>query len=145
MPSAKFTISSKKGILTKSWSYTLGRIIRPTYRFIYSTLINTIYYFVNEEPTQNQFVQGFTAWQANTQGGWHSLPQPPQYPNVVVEQKPIDCSREVDKSTKGLNKKQRDKKRKIALEQRLSEINALAKKHKDSEKEFQNNSLKFKL
>ena len=84
---------------------------------------------------QNQFIQGFTAWQANTQGGWISLPQPPQYPNVVVEQKPTDCSREVDKSTKELNKKQRDNERKIALEQRLSEINALAKKHKDTEKE----------
>ena len=84
-------------------------------------------------------------WQSNTQGGWLSLSQPPQYTNVVVEQKPIDCSREVDKSTKGLNNKQRDKERKIALEQRLSEINALAKKHKNPEKEFQNNSLKFKL
>ena len=104
------------------------RINHQTYRFIYSTLINTIYYFVNKEPIQNQFIQGFTVWQANTRGGWLSLPQPPQYPSVVVEQKPIDCSREVDKSTKVLNKKQRDKERKIALEQRLSAINALAKK-----------------
>ena len=45
----------------------------------------------------------------------------------------------------GFNKKQRGKARKIAFEQRLSEIKALAKKHKDSEKEFQNNSWKFKL
>ena len=87
-----------------------------TYRFIYLTLINTIYYFVKEEPMQNQFIQGFTAWQANAQGGWLSQPQPLQYPNVVVEQKPLDCSREVDKFTKGLNKKQRDRERKIALE-----------------------------
>ena len=104
------------------------RINHQPYRFLYSTLINTIYYFVNKEPIQNQFIQGFTVWQANTRGGWLSLPQPPQYPSVVVEQKPIDCSREVDKSTKVLNKKQRDKERKIALEQRLSAINALAKK-----------------
>ena len=87
------------------------RTNHQTYRFIYSTLINTIYYFVNKEPIQNQFIQGFTSWQANTQGGWLSLPQPPQYPNVVVEQKPIDCSREVDKSTKGLHKKQRQGKK----------------------------------
>ena len=107
-----------------------------TYRFIYSALISTIYYFVSEEPIQNQFIQGFTAWQANAQGGWLSQPQPPQYPNVVFEQKPLDCSREVDKFTNGLNKKQRDRERKIALEPRLTEINALSKKHKDSEKEF---------
>ena len=87
------------------------RINHQTYRFIYSTLINTIYYFVNKEPIQNQFIQGFTSWQANTQGGWLSLPQPPQYTNAVVEQKPIDCSREVDKSTKGLHKKQRQGKK----------------------------------
>ena len=112
-----------------------------------SILINTIYYFVNEEPIQNEFIQELTTWQANIQGGWLSLPQPSKYPSIVVEQKPIDCSKEVDKSTKGLNKKQRDKERKIALEPRLSKINALAKKHKDFEKEFQNNSLKlnFKL
>ena len=30
-----------------------------TYRFIYSTLINAIHYFVNEEPLQNQFIQRF--------------------------------------------------------------------------------------
>ena len=48
---------------------------------------------------------------------------------------------------KGLNKKQRDRERKTALERQLTEINALAKKHKDSEKEFQNSNLKlnFKL
>ena len=104
---------------------------------MYSTLINTIYYFVNEEPIQNQFIQGFTAWQANTQGGWLSQPQPLQYPNVVVKQKSLDYSKEVDKFAKELNKKQRDREKKIALERRLTEINALAKKHKDSEKEFQ--------
>ena len=43
----------------------------------------------------------------------------------------------------GFNKKQRGKERKIALEQRLSEIKALAKKHKDSEKQFQNNNWKL--
>ena len=88
---------------------------------------------------QNQFIQGFTSWQ----GGWLSLPRPPQYPNVALEQKTTDCFRKVDKSTKGLNKKHKDKKRKIALEKRLSETNALVKKHKDYQKEFQNNSLKF--
>ena len=61
------------------------RINHQTYRFLYSTLINTIYYFVNKEPIQNQFIQGFIVWQANTQGGWLSLPQPPNYPSVVVE------------------------------------------------------------
>ena len=45
------------------------RTNHQTYCFMYSTLINTIYYFVNEEPIQNQFIQGFTAWQANAQGG----------------------------------------------------------------------------
>ena len=55
------------------------------------------------------------------------------------------CWREADKSSKGLNKKQRRKERKVAFEQRLSEINTLAKRYKDSEKEFQNNSLNFKL
>ena len=115
------------------------------YRFSYSTLINMIYYFVNEEPIQNQFIQGFTMWQANTQGGWLLQPQPLQYPNVVVERKPLDCSRQVDTFTKGLNKTQRDRDRKIALEQRLTEIKALGKKHKDSEKEFQNSNLRFKL
>ena len=45
------------------------RTNHQTYRFIYLTLINTIYYFVKEEPMQNQFIQGFTAWQANAQGG----------------------------------------------------------------------------
>ena len=115
------------------------RTNHQTYRFTYSTLINTIYYFVNEGPMQNQFITGSTAWLL--------LPQPPQYRNAVVQQKPIDCSREVDKSIKGPSKKQRDEERKIALEQRLSGINALPKKHKDSEEEFQNNSLKlnFKL
>ena len=123
------------------------RTNHQAYCFIYATFINTIYYFVNEEPVQNQFIQGFTAWQANAQGGLLSQPQPPQYPNVVVKQKPIDCSREVDKFTKGLNKKQRDRERKIALERRLTEINDLAKKHKDSEKKIQNSNLKlnFKL
>ena len=123
------------------------RTNHKTYRFIYSTLIDTIYYFVKKEPIQNQFIQGFTAWQANAQGGWYSQPQPLQYPDVVLEQKPLDCSREVDKLTKGLNKQQRGRERKIALERRLTEINALAKKHKDSEKEFQNSNLKlnFKL
>ena len=38
------------------------RTNHQTYCFIYSTLINTIYYFVNEEPIQNQFIQEFTAW-----------------------------------------------------------------------------------
>ena len=70
---------------------------------------------------------------------------PLQYPNVVVEWKPLDCSRQVDKFTKGLNKTQRDRDRKIALEQQLTEIKALAKKHKDPEKEFQNSNLRFRL
>ena len=123
------------------------RTNHQTYRFIYSTLINTIYYFVNEEHIQNQFIQRFTGWQANAQGGWISQPQPLQYPNVAVKQKPTNCPREVDKFTKGLNKKRRDRERKIVLEQRLTEITALAKKHKDSEKEFQNSNLilNFKL
>ena len=121
------------------------RTNHQTYRFIYSTLINRIYYFVNEEPIQNQFIQGFTMWQANTQGGGLLQPQPLQYPNVVVERKPLDCSRQVDKFTKGLNKTQRDRDRKIALEQRLTEIKALGKKHENSEKEFQNSNLRFKL
>ena len=116
------------------------------YRFSYSTLINMIYYFVNEEPIQNQFIQGFTAWQADAQGGWLSQPQPPQYTNVLVEQKPTECSKEVDKFTKGLYKKQRQGKencfgRTIIRSKRFS------KKHKDSEKEFENSNLKlnFKL
>ena len=37
------------------------RVNHQTYRLIYSTPINAIYYFVNEGPIQNQFIQGFTA------------------------------------------------------------------------------------
>ena len=59
------------------------RTDHQAYRFIYSIFINTIYYFANEEPIQNQFIQGFTAWQANSHGGWLSLPQPHNTPTLL--------------------------------------------------------------
>ena len=37
------------------------RTYQQNYRFIYSTLINTIYFFVNEEHVQNQFIQGLSS------------------------------------------------------------------------------------
>ena len=69
---------------------------------------------------------------------------PPQASCWLTETMP---KKEMPPAMKGLNKKQRDREKKIALERQLTEINALAKKYKDSEKEFQNSNLKlnFKL
>ena len=139
---------------------TLIRLNHNFYRFIYSNLINLIYFNTKEVHIQERFVSQFNEWQAKAAGGWLSPPvnsydiQPPPPPPPPMTPAPtmtetlkptmvdIQLPRKIDPAPltenerKAIMKKQKRDHEKIELELKLEEMTVQKKIQKLSEKEF---------